>query len=263
MRVRLRFSKLGKVRFTSHRDVARMFERAFRRVGLPVAYSGGFAPRPRVSFGLALPTGAESVAEYLDVELSRDDVDPAALPARLSPALPVGVDVTAAVAVDGRAPSLQQEVASCTWVVELSELGADGVAALADETLAARTLAATRERKGKPVTDDLRPAILSLTADGTTLTFELATRPRGVRPTEVLGVVRPDLDIAAVRRTHQWIERDGARFDPLEVDPVATDAQERNSHVRVGSPTGGDPDPHVEPDRGLDVSEPRAQAAAG
>jgi radical SAM-linked protein len=223
MRVRIQFVKLGKVRFTSHRDVARMFERAFRRTSLPVAYSGGFAPRPKVSFGLALPTGAESVAEYLDVELSRD-VDPAALPAQLSPALPVGVDVTAAVAVDQRAPSLQQEVDSCTWVVELPELGEDGVAALVDETLAAPALAATRERKGKEVVDDLRPAILALTADGTTLTFELATRPRGVRPTEVLAVVRPDLEVVAVRRVHQWIQRDGARLDPLEVDPAATDA---------------------------------------
>ena len=255
MRVRLEFAKLGKVRFTSHRDVARMFERAFRRVGLPVAYSGGFAPRPKVSFGLALPTGAESVAEYLDVELSRD-VEFASLPATLSAALPVGVDVTAATAVDGRAPSLQQEVTSCTWVVELPELGEPAVAELARETLAAPALAATRERKGKQVTDDLRPAVLALTADGTTLTFELATRPRGVRPTEVLAVVRPELDVSCVRRTNQWIERDGARFGPMEVDPAATDAPRREAHVRVGTAAGRDPDRGHHP-------RPRTQAAAG
>lgn len=260
MRVRLEFVKLGKVRFTSHRDVARMFERAFRRVGLPVAYSGGFAPRPKVSFGLALPTGAESVAEYLDVELARD-VDPTSLPALLSAALPVGVDVTAAVAVDGRAPSLQQEVTSCTWAVELPELGEAAVAELARETLAAPALAATRERKGKWVTDDLRPAVRALTADGTTLTFELATQPRGVRPTEVLGVVRPGLEVPIVRRTHQLIERDGARFGPMEVDPAATDAQGRNDDVRIGAPAGRDPD--LEPRGGLAVTGPRAQAAAG
>ena len=69
-RVRIRFAKLGKIRWTSHRDVARMWERAFRRVELPLAYSAGFSPRPKVSFGLALPTGHESVAEYLDVELA-------------------------------------------------------------------------------------------------------------------------------------------------------------------------------------------------
>ena len=52
MRVRLRFTKVGKIRWTSHRDVARMWERAIRRAGLPVAYSAGFSPRPRLHFGL-------------------------------------------------------------------------------------------------------------------------------------------------------------------------------------------------------------------
>jgi len=82
MRVRLRFTKLGKIRWTSHRDVARMWERALRRTSLPVARTAGFNPRPKVSFGLALPTGHESVAEFLDVdwyvtrERSRDEVLP-------------------------------------------------------------------------------------------------------------------------------------------------------------------------------------------
>jgi radical SAM-linked protein len=66
----VRFTKLGKVRFTSHRDVARLWERALRKAGVPVAYTGGFAPRPRLHFGLALPTGYESHAEYLDVDLT-------------------------------------------------------------------------------------------------------------------------------------------------------------------------------------------------
>ena len=75
MIVRMRFTKLGKIRWTSHRDVARMWERALRRAGLPVAYTQGFSPRPQLSFGLALPTGCESVAEYLDVSL-RTELDP-------------------------------------------------------------------------------------------------------------------------------------------------------------------------------------------
>src|SRR2546421_1452639 len=100
MRIRLRFAKTGKIRWTSHRDVARMWERAFRRVGLPLAYTQGFSPRPKVSFGLALPTGHESAAEYLDLELAADnaataEVDISSLPARLSLALPAGIDVQA------------------------------------------------------------------------------------------------------------------------------------------------------------------------
>ncbi len=68
--VRIRFTKRGKVRFISHRDVARAFERAFRIEQLPLAFTQGFAPRPKVSFGLALSVGHESDAEYLDVQLA-------------------------------------------------------------------------------------------------------------------------------------------------------------------------------------------------
>ena len=69
MRIRVRFVKVGKVRWTSHRDLARVWERAIRRVALPVAYSQGFSPRPKMHFGLALSTGHESLAEYLDIDL--------------------------------------------------------------------------------------------------------------------------------------------------------------------------------------------------
>src|SRR6478672_6634244 len=71
MKVRIRFSKLGKIRFTSHRDVARIWERALRRAAVPVAYTEGFSPHPKLSFGLALSTGHESLGEYLDVDMRR------------------------------------------------------------------------------------------------------------------------------------------------------------------------------------------------
>src|SRR6476469_8660746 len=67
--VRIAFTKQGKVRFISHRDVARAFERAFRIETLPLSFTQGFSPRPKVSFGLALSVGHESEAEYLDFEL--------------------------------------------------------------------------------------------------------------------------------------------------------------------------------------------------
>src|SRR5436305_8100583 len=96
MRIRLRFAKLGKVRFTSHRDVARMWERALRRLELPVAYTEGFSPRPKLSFGLAPSTGHESLAEHLDVEL-REEPAVTTLPEQPAVQLPVGIDVTAAI----------------------------------------------------------------------------------------------------------------------------------------------------------------------
>ena len=227
MRVRLRYTEAGKVRWTSHRDLARMFERAFRRTQLPVAYSGGFAPRPKVSFGLALPTGAESEAEYLDLELVEGTtIDLAELPARLSEALPVGIEVSAAAAIDDRAPSLQEAVSSCGWRLGISGAGHDELCEKVAGVIAAPSLVVTRKRKGKVVTDDIRPGILALrVVEGVEVECELAAQPRAVRPGELVRAIDPGLEEAWVRRTNQWIERDGARGVPLH----ATDAQ----HVRL------------------------------
>src|SRR3954447_5308051 len=155
MKIRIRFSKLGKVRFTSHRDVARIWERALRKAEVPVTYSEGFSPRPKLSFGLALSTGHESLGEYLDVE-SPGALDTDALPARLDPCLPVGIDVQAAAEVEPGIASLQQAVTSCTWRIEVTGVGATDLDATVARLLAADELVVTRERKGRPVTDDLR-----------------------------------------------------------------------------------------------------------
>lgn len=195
-RVRFRFIKMGKIRWTSHRDVARMWERAFRRVGLPLAYSAGFSPRPKVSFGLALPTGHESVAEYLDVDLG---VEPAtvdvgaldAMVASLSGALPGGVDVTAAALIAAREPSLQESVVACTWrwaavpalpplpgagdlvapgqpvvighgTLDPAPVVVDQIQASVARLLAASEVIVTRMRKGTEVIEDIRPSIEDL-----------------------------------------------------------------------------------------------------
>ena len=121
-RVRFRFSKTGKVRFTSHRDVARMWERALRRSRLPVGLSQGFSPHPLLSFGLALPTGCESLGEYLDARLEETragELPYDELPGLLTPLLPDGVVVQAVGAVPMAEGSLQQEVGSCDWELEV------------------------------------------------------------------------------------------------------------------------------------------------
>jgi radical SAM-linked protein len=222
--VRLRFTKLGKVRWTSHRDVARMWERALRRAELPVAYTEGFSPRPRLSFGLALSTGHESLGEYVDADLTAA-VDPAALPARLTSALPQGVDCVAAVALEGRPPSLQQDVTACTWHIELTGLSRAAAEEAAAAALAASSLVATRTRKGHEVIDDLRPAILSLVVDDqeepAAITADVATQPRGLRPGELVEACFGAIETRRVLRTHQWIEHDGARREPIPVDATS------------------------------------------
>jgi radical SAM-linked protein len=221
-RLRVRFTKLGKVRFLGHRDLARVWERTTRRAGLDVAYSEGFSPRPRLSFGLALSTGYESLGEYLDIDLWTVPADLAALPGRLSSLLPEGIDVSAACLVERSEPSLQQAVTSCSWQIDVSDRAPDDLAEVVARALAAPQLVHERERKGQVVVDDLRPQILALVVEGlidgsstVRLTAELGTQPRTLRPAELLAALDPPVTEGRVRRTHQWMTRDGARREVL------------------------------------------------
>ena len=238
--VRLRYAKEGKVRWTSHRDAARIWERALRRAGLAVAYTEGFSPRPRLHFGLALPTGYESDVELLDVDLVEQPAA-AARPSGAAPAaLPPGFAVTAAAVLEGGEPSLQQDVTSCSWRIELRQV----------------TPARPRPR-WRPPSPPLRfpwPAAARATRPSTTCGrasspcardhhARRSDRPAGrsrhptrsTRPSE-LGRVLPEvaetIDIThRVRRTHQWIERDGARREPLPVP--ATSQPHASGSVRM------------------------------
>ncbi len=239
-RVRLRYSKLGKVRFLSHRDVARVLERAVRRAGLPVAYSQGFSPRARLHFGLALSTGFESIAEYLDVDLvdGVGDWDVAELPESLSACLPDGLEVGAATTIPAGTPSLQDAVSWCTWQLDIPGV-APGVLAAAVERLgSADSIPLDLVRKGKQVREDLRPLLGDLvaerTAEGARLVADLGTKPRSVRPAEFYAALDPTgplPDVADVRvlRRHQWINVDGTRREPVSLGPPSPHAQERAS----------------------------------
>jgi radical SAM-linked protein len=233
--LRVRYAKLGKVRFTSHRDTARIWERALRRARIPVVTTSGFTPRPRVSFGLALPTAAESIAEYLDVDVvdgELADVEPGELPPRLDVSLPHGFSAMLAHVLAPGSGSLQEVVTSVTWELSPPE-GAD-IAAAAGRLMMAEALPLARERKGERRVDDVRPLIVSLStsADGATMTAELATIGRSLRPAELATLAFPDTDPVGVRvmRTHQWIEHDGNRREVL-----ALPADVRVPTVEVGA----------------------------
>ena len=215
----MRYAKLGRLRWTSQRDVARMWERALRRARVPVAYTAGFSPRPKLSFGLALPTGCESLAEYLDVELA-GQLAPGEVSARLEGQFPAGIYVTACAELS-RGGSLQQEVTSCTWDIEVPGHEQQALEEIVVRALGAPSLPVRRQRKGRMEEDDLRPSVRSLAVLGVSqgpclLRAELYTRPRGVRPPELgqaLGV-----ELGPARRTHQWIEIDGSQAEPLAAD---------------------------------------------
>jgi radical SAM-linked protein len=231
--VRIRFAKHGKVRFISHRDVARAFERAFRIEQLPLAFTEGFSPRPKVSFGLALSVGHESDAEYLDVELT-EPVDTDALPTRLTPVLPEGMPTTGAARLIERAPALQESITEVSYRVATVDgrgrpVPGEVLGAAASEAMASDELAVTRVRKGKESVDDLRPAIRSVEVshdgDAPVLDLTLSTQPRGARPREVLDALDSFAGVGLtehrVLRTAQWIERGGARLEPLAADAFA------------------------------------------
>lgn len=240
MRYRVRYAKHGKVRFLSHRDLARVIERAVRIAELPVAYSEGFSPRPRLHFGLALSTGFESDAEYFDIDLDPDRGEIGAvedLPERLAPCLPQGVAVTRVEELAPGTPSLQEAVTSCTWRFELGptdDAAASELSAAVARVLAADSLVVELERKGRKVSEDLRPLVHALsferTADGAgVLHADLGTQPRSVRPAELLAALGPVVEPARVVRTHQWITRDGVRFEPLGLAVAPSHAPARAS----------------------------------
>src|SRR5437762_3760415 len=115
-RIRLRYAKRGPMRFTSHRDFARAFERAIHRAGVPIAYSQGFTPHPKVSYASAAPTGVASEAEYLEIAL-RERRDPAQVAQALDAALSPGLDVLEA--VEAGAGSLADRIDASHWRIEL------------------------------------------------------------------------------------------------------------------------------------------------
>ena len=118
-RIRLRYTKRGRLRFTSHRDFQRAFERALRRAEVPMAYSAGFTPHPKVSYANAAPTGVGSEAEYLEIALTAQR-DPEKLRALLDESLPTGLDVIDA--VEARTSGLADRLTASIW-----ELRLDGV----------------------------------------------------------------------------------------------------------------------------------------
>ncbi len=224
----------------SHRDVVRIWERTLRRAGVRVAYSEGFSPRPRLSFGFALPTGYESDAEYLDVRLEPDGLhgpnDISALPMLLSQQLPVGMAVSEVAVIDPSAPSLQQAVTSCTWRIEVACVNAETVVAAVQRTLSVGELIVTRTRKGEQITEDIRPLLRSLEVDATVampssdgsnrvcvpMIAELGTQPRAVRVPELMAALDPSVCEHHVHRTHQWINTDnGLRADPMPLSATA------------------------------------------
>jgi radical SAM-linked protein len=158
MRIRITFKKEGALRYTGHLDLHKLWERAARRAELPLAYSQGFHPQPKMNMAAALPLGFSSRCEVIDMRLERD-IPLDDLPTRLNETLPSGLQVMGVEQVDERAPALQTQVASAEYEVTLTEpVEPSELERRIDSVIESKAL--PRERRGKMY--DLRPLIEEL-----------------------------------------------------------------------------------------------------
>jgi len=239
-RVRVRYTKRGRLRFTSHRDIGRAFERAVRRAGLPVAYSSGFHPHPRLSYAGAAPTGAASEAEYLEIGLAqRCSAD--AVRVALDAAMPSGLDVVDAVTA---APGgLAERLQASRWQVRMPGVGTVAARAAVAALLAADSVEVSRQTKKGLRTFDVRGAVVSLRVGGSAASreglaaqcviLEMVVRhgQPSARPDDVLAGLRKVAGLEAssaplAQRLEQGPldPRDGTVGDPLAPDRDTYDA---------------------------------------
>jgi radical SAM-linked protein len=198
MRIQITFTKQGALRYTGHLDLHRLWERAARRAELPLAYSQGFHPQPKMSLAAALPLGFSSTCEVLDMRLERE-IPLDGLRERLNTTLPPGVRVTGIEQVDERLPALQTQVTSAEYRVELKEQVDPSELTRRIETVL-ESASIVRVRRDKQY--DLRPLIEALELTGDTIVLKLAAREGATgRPEEVLDVLDIPFEGTRIERT--------------------------------------------------------------
>ena len=169
-KVRLRYAKRGRLRFSSTRDFQRALERALRRAQVPIAFSAGFHPHPRISYANAASTGTASEAEYVELALTRS-VDPATLAAALDAALPPGLDIVAA--AEATPGALADRLQASDWAIAVRGMDASELGAAIETFLAAERIEVSRMFKTGLRTFDARAAVdaysLLLTERATTM----------------------------------------------------------------------------------------------
>ena len=221
------YAKRGRMRFASHRDVGRAFERAVRAAGLPMAWSAGFSPHPKISYASGTQTGVASEAEYLTLALTAAR-DPARLRAALDTALPDGIDVIEVREDSGGA--LNSRLTVSEWLVELPGITPDAAVAAARQFLAAAGAQVERTTKNGTRRLDARAAVLTMEAgprasgdhsDACAIIRMVVrhTEP-AVRPEDVLTALRQIAGLApasspAVTRVAQGVLGDDGLTGPV------------------------------------------------
>ncbi|MCW2715293.1 MAG: hypothetical protein JWN88_2340 [Frankiales bacterium] len=252
-KLRLRYTKRGRLRFTSHRDIARAFERALRRAQVPMAYSAGFSPHPKISWVGAAPTGVASEAEYVEISVV-ERVDLERLRLALDESLPAGIDVVDVVEAPA-GTSLPDRVVASQWGIRLPQVPLADVERAVAAFLATDSLVVDRLMKDGIRKLDARAAIVSMRAsvdDGdpacATLLVVVRHVTPAVRPDDVLSGLRSVADLVppvppeATRYAQGLLTENGEVGDPFAPDrippaPGATRQDADRDEAVAGSPT--------------------------
>ena len=253
-RMVIRYAKRGRMRFASHRDIARAVERGVRRAELPVAFSAGFSPHPKISYHGGAPTGAASEAEYLEIAFTAA-MDPDDVRARLDAALPDGIDVIETADLAVASAALQLEVS--VWQVVLPGVQPQ------DAESAVRAFLASEHAEVERLTSngvrklDARAGAVSLAVDQRAVDGEhtgCAILRMVVR--HMTPAVRPDDILVALRHLSGLEPSSPARVTRLAQGPLGGNAAAAGASA---------PDPGEMADPALlgTVGQPGSQAPAG
>ncbi len=226
-KLRIRYAKRGRLRFASHRDLARTLERALRRAQVPMAFSAGFSPHPKISYLGAAPTGAASEAEYVEIGVA-ERCDPEALRLALDAALPPDVAVLEVVEAGEGTGSLADRIDTSVWRVELPGVVLADLAPAVEKFLASDVVTVAKRTKNGLRDVDARAAVVGASADeeaGCAILHMVVRQVTpAVRPDDVLAALaavadlRPPLPPRAVREAQGRLDDTGTVADPLGPD---------------------------------------------
>lgn len=229
-RVRIEFSKGERVRFLSHLDLMKTVERAIRRAEIPIAFSEGFNPHPKMNFASALAVGVTSDNEYMDMDL-KHEVDLKDVIGRFAAAFPPGIEIKQGRFVSDKSPALMAVVNRADYKVAAESEGQidqDTLGNLVANFMKASEVVVIKRTKKGPRQKNIRPGILEFTgkAVGEKAEFFISVRlanEGNVRPEEVVGAFKEnsglllDCEALKIKRLGLFVEKNGDLINPMDI----------------------------------------------
>ncbi|MHB8125927.1 MAG: TIGR03936 family radical SAM-associated protein [Desulfitobacteriaceae bacterium] len=228
MRLRIAYTKLEEAKYIGHLDLTRVVERAMRRAGIPVAYSEGFNPHPKIAFGSALAVGVEGEREYVDIELQRE-MELSEVLGSLQEQLPTGIRLIEGLAIDSGSKALMAVLNAALYRLRLPmalPIKAERLDEAITSWLGREHITYSRYSKKGPTEKDIRPWVKHLHGEihGDEIIFDLEVEVGNhgsVRPEEVVRSLRElenlplVLERLQIKRTGIYIDHHGQALSPM------------------------------------------------